>query len=63
AFLLEGLRVALPQGFEAWRFVIYPVLLLIIMLLRPQGLLGGVEWGFLKPPQVQPKTTGGDEGE
>ncbi len=63
AFLLEGLRVALPQGFEAWRFVIYPVLLLIIMLLRPQGLLGGVEWGFLKPPQVQPKTTGEDEGE
>ncbi|RLC72278.1 MAG: hypothetical protein DRI52_03855 [Chloroflexi bacterium] len=62
AFLLEGLRVALPQGFENWRFVIYPVLLLIIMLLRPQGLLGGVEWGFLKPPKVQPRTTG-DEGE
>jgi len=62
AFLLEGLRVALPQGFEAWRFVIYPVLLLIIMLLRPQGLLGGIEWGFLRPPNVPPKTTAEDEG-
>lgn len=63
AFLLEGLRIALPQGFEAWRFVIYPVLLLIIMLLRPQGLLGGVEWWFLRPPKVQAKTKAGDEGE
>jgi len=61
AFLLEGLRVALPQGFEAWRFVIYPILLLIIMLLRPQGLLGGVEWWFLRPPKVQTKTPPGDE--
>jgi branched-chain amino acid transport system permease protein len=63
AFLLEGLRVALPQGSEAWRFVIYPVLLLIIMLLRPKGLLGGVEWWFLKPPKVQSKTEAGGEGE
>lgn len=52
AFLLEGLRVLLPQGFEAWRFVIYPVLLLLIMLLRPQGLFGGVEFGWLRPPKI-----------
>jgi len=39
----------LPQGGEGWRFVIYALALLIIMLLRPQGLLGGREWGFLKP--------------
>jgi branched-chain amino acid transport system permease protein len=39
----------LPQGAEGWRFVIYPLALLIIMLLRQQGLLGGQEWGFLKP--------------
>lgn len=50
AFVLEGLRVLLPQGFEDWRFVIYPVILLIIMLLRPQGLFGGTEFGFLKAP-------------
>jgi branched-chain amino acid transport system permease protein len=52
AFVLEGLRVLLPQGFEDWRFVIYPVILLIIMLLRPQGLFGGTELGFLKGPSV-----------
>ncbi len=53
-FFLEGLlRVILSQfGTEAptWRYVLYPVTLLLVMLLRPQGLLGGVEWGFLKKP-------------
>jgi len=51
-FFLEGvLRVLLGQmGTEAptWRFVLYPITLLLLMLLRPQGLLGTVEWGFLK---------------
>jgi branched-chain amino acid transport system permease protein len=48
AISLEGLRL-LPQGMELWRFVIYPLLLLLVMLLRPQGLFGGAELGFLKP--------------
>ena len=48
AISLEGLRL-LPQGMELWRFVIYPLLLLLVMLLRPQGLFGGTELGFLKP--------------
>ncbi len=48
--LIEGLRVILPQGFEDWRFVIYPVFLLVIMLLRQEGLLGTREWGWLKTP-------------
>jgi branched-chain amino acid transport system permease protein len=51
-FFLEGLlRVLLGQlGTEAptWRFVLYPITLLLLMLIRPQGLLGTVEWGFLK---------------
>jgi branched-chain amino acid transport system permease protein len=51
-FFLEGLlRVILGQlGTEAptWRFVLYPIALLLLMLLRPQGLLGTVEWGFLR---------------
>jgi len=46
-------------GTEAptWRFVLYPITLLLLMLLRPQGLLGTVEWGFLKAPwvSVQPR--------
>jgi len=49
AILLEGvLRLFLPSGFETWRFVVYPLLLLIMMLLRPSGLLGSFELPFLK---------------
>jgi branched-chain amino acid transport system permease protein len=54
--VLEGfLRLWLPDGFETWRFVIYPLLLLIMMLLRPQGLFGGFEFPFLRyilPPKL-----------
>jgi len=25
------------------------------MLLRPQGLLGTIEWGFLKSPLIKPR--------
>jgi len=50
ALLIEGLRVLLPRGFEDWRFVIYPIILLLIMLLRQQGLLGTTEWGWLRAP-------------
>jgi hypothetical protein len=43
------------MGTEAptWRFVLYPIALLLLMLLRPKGLLGTVEWGFLKTPLVR----------
>lgn len=55
-FFLEGLlRVLLSQlGTEAptWRFVLYPISLLLLMLLRPTGLLGTREWGFLKRPFI-----------
>jgi branched-chain amino acid transport system permease protein len=61
-FFLEGLlRVILGQlGTEAptWRFVLYPIALLLLMLLRPQGLLGKVEWGFLKAPWVAIRARG-----
>jgi branched-chain amino acid transport system permease protein len=54
AMVLEGfLRLWLPQGFETWRFVVYPLLLLIMMLLRPQGLFGGYEFPYLR--QVLPR--------
>jgi len=57
--LLEGLRV-LPAEFIDWRYVIYPLILLFVMLFRPQGLMGTNEWGFLKPPWVA-KREGGQE--
>jgi branched-chain amino acid transport system permease protein len=49
ALILEGfLRIWLPEGFETWRFVIYPILLLIMMLLRPSGIFGSFEVPFIK---------------
>ena len=49
ALVLEGfLRLWLPEGFETWRFVVYPLLLLVMMLLKPAGLFGGFELPFLK---------------
>jgi branched-chain amino acid transport system permease protein len=49
ALVLEGvLRLILPEGFETWRFVVYPVLLLVMMLLKPQGLFGNFEIPFIR---------------
>ena len=48
AITLEGMRIWLPMGFEAWRFVIYPIALVLLMLFRPQGIMGRVELGFLR---------------
>jgi branched-chain amino acid transport system permease protein len=47
--LLEGvLRLVLPEGFETWRYVVYPLILLLVMLLRPKGLFGDYELPFLR---------------
>lgn len=49
ALVLEGfLRLWLPEGFETWRFVVYPILLLIMMLLKPNGIFGGYEMPYLQ---------------
>jgi len=58
-FLLEGLLRLLPEGFETWRLVVYPLVLLLMMLLRPEGLFGQYEIPFLRrtvpplPPQTE----------
>lgn len=61
ALILEGvLRLFLPQGFETWRFVVYPLLLLVTMLLRPKGIFGEYEIPFLRqilPPIRKPAET------
>ncbi len=49
ALVLEGfLRLVLPAGFETWRFVVYPLLLLLLMLLKPKGLIGDFEFPYLR---------------
>ena len=63
ALMLEGvLRLVLPDGFETWRYVIYPVMLLIMMLLKPNGLFGNYEIPFIRAiiPPFKKKT---DDGE
>ncbi len=55
--VLEGfLRLWLPDGFETWRYVIYPLILLLVMLLRPKGLFGDYEFPFIrqKLPELSP---------
>ena len=47
-FLLEGLRVILPPGYVELRWVLIPVLLIVTMLLRPQGLFGTREFPFFQ---------------
>ncbi|HEY8347110.1 MAG TPA: branched-chain amino acid ABC transporter permease [Symbiobacteriaceae bacterium] len=48
-FLLEWLRKVLPQDFLDWRGVIYALVLIVLMIARPQGLLGGKELRLLRP--------------
>jgi branched-chain amino acid transport system permease protein len=60
AISLEGLRL-LPAGMELWRYVIYPLILLLVMLLRPEGLLGGRELGFLRARLWPKKSDRGSE--
>jgi branched-chain amino acid transport system permease protein len=53
-FLPELLR-QLPGGIYNYRLVIYALLLIIIMITRPQGVFGGRELSFswLKRPRRQ----------
>ncbi|MGB9741784.1 MAG: branched-chain amino acid ABC transporter permease [bacterium] len=53
ASLLEGLRIVLPSAFQEWRMVIYPLLLIVFMLFRPGGAMGGTEFNFLKPREYR----------
>lgn len=52
-FLLEGLRLLLPPSIQDWRWVIYPLLLVVFMLVRPGGIFGGNEFRFLKPREYR----------
>jgi branched-chain amino acid transport system permease protein len=58
--LPEFLRVA---GFEQWRLVIYPLLLIGLMLWWPTGLMGDREFPFLAAPRRSPPevTDAGDQ--
>lgn len=66
ALVLEGvLRLILPDGFETWRYVVYPILLLIMMLLKPNGLFGNYEIPFIRSivPALKDKTNNDKKSE
>lgn len=46
--LLEGLRIVLPPEVQDWRMVVYPLLLIVFMLVRPGGIFAGTEFPFLR---------------
>jgi len=51
SILAATLLTLLPEalrGFDEWRMVAYSLLLILMMILRPQGILGTREIGFLK---------------
>lgn len=58
-FLLEVLRMVLGQTFVDWRGVIYALILIVTILLRPQGLFARKEFGFLI---AKPAQSSGSEG-
>ncbi|OTA41306.1 MAG: ABC transporter, partial [Symbiobacterium thermophilum] len=45
-FLQEVLRDVLGQQFLDWRGVVYALVLIVLMILRPQGLMGGWEFSL-----------------
>lgn len=47
-FLLEVLRMVLGQTFVDWRGVIYALILIATILIKPQGLFAGKEFTFLR---------------
>jgi branched-chain amino acid transport system permease protein len=59
--LLEGLRILLPAEILDLRMVIYPIVLIAMMMLRPQGLMGGREISVLKPGKVETAVKKGEE--
>ncbi len=43
----------LLQPLGVWRMVVMPLLLVLLMIFRPQGIMGFGEWSWLKPKEKQ----------
>lgn len=56
-FLGEGLRAVLGQTFVDYRGVVYALILIVVIILRPRGLLGGKELAFLVPKPSRARLT------
>ncbi len=45
----------LLRGLKQWRMVIYPLVLILVMIFRTEGIMGLKEFGFILMPQRQRK--------
>lgn len=54
-FLQEALRGVLGEQFLEWRGVVYALALIVLMILRPQGLMGGWEFSLDRLLARRPK--------
>jgi branched-chain amino acid transport system permease protein len=54
--VLEALRPALDfiHVSQEWRLAVAPLFLILLMLLRPRGIMGNREFRFLMPPSERP---------
>ncbi len=57
--LQEVLRLLGLVHLEVWRLVVGPILLILMMIWRSKGLLGGIEFGFLMPKLEHPAEDAG----
>lgn len=57
-FLLEILRAVLGQSFVDLRGVIYALILIVTILLKPEGLFAGKEIRLLRAPKTRPSKEG-----
>jgi branched-chain amino acid transport system permease protein len=58
--LQEVLRPLLAMvHLEVWRLVVGPILLILMMIWRSKGLLGGIELSFLMPKPANPANNAG----
>ena len=55
--LMEGLRPLLHfVGIsQEWRLAVAPLFLILLMIFRPQGIMGGREFWFFIPKEELPK--------
>lgn len=59
--VMEGLRSVLQQvGIsQEWRLVVAPLMLILLMIFRPNGIMGLREFRFLIPREERPETLAG----
>ncbi|NTW05746.1 MAG: branched-chain amino acid ABC transporter permease [Peptococcaceae bacterium] len=60
-FMLEFLRFALGETFIDFRGVIYALILIIAIILRPQGIFGGKEFTLLVPNPLSVSSKGRED--